>query len=346
MKDSSAPPNGTSLVIYESVLTRERVEMVWPPTDHILVDDLRDALRIPEWVDLSDTMVRQGVAGLWAERRATDPASSSSRPSSARLLGGVAFRLLCPSANSSTSFRRPLKDVDYLVGRRAAKHFVDRLQTMDSWAGTVYLHFLTNGDSQFNALRGGKRYRLHAATPRIAVPEIQSRVTDVFVDDLRFCHRLPVSSDSSSQLTLALPLLLLTKLQFIKQVPRATVQEDAEYRIVQVLDRHTVALGMEDKDVVDVAAAFLDAQDVSLIAAGLVEAIESTRDWGLWRTVSLNLRNVYGVAAVLKERGVDTNTIASISGRMIAAADAMLGSEPRRRPWERKRIWFDEVDDS
>jgi hypothetical protein len=217
---------------------------------------------------------------------------------------------------------------------------------MDSWAGTVYLHFLTNGDSQFNALRGGKRYRLHAATPRIAVPEIQSRVTDVFVDDLRFCHRLPVSSDSSSQLTLALPLLLLTKLQFIKQVPRATVQEDAEYRIVQVLDRHTVALGMEDKDVVDVAAAFLDAQDVSLIAAGLVEAIESTRDWGLWRTVSLNLRNVYGVAAVLKERGVDTNTIASISGRMIAAADAMLGSEPRRRPWERKRIWFDEVDDS
>jgi len=340
-----------SLVVYESPITRERIEMLWPPTDLIEAEELRSALEIPPWVDLSDTTVRQGVVGLWGERRRLEALAlprteaQRSRSSSARLIGGVAFRILCPSANVDGGFRRPLKDVDYLVGPGEGQAFVDSLLRLSRWAGSSYLHFLLAEDRQFNALRGGKRFRVRAVSPSAEGEPVEIRVTDVFVGGLQFCHRLPVGDLGQPGLTVALPELLLTKLQFVKRVPGAVVGLAHAHRVIAQLGRHDVAVGMEEKDILDVAAAFLDVQDVAGLSASLSGAVAATGDWGLWKTVSLNLANTEAVHRVLESRGVARRAGEAIVGRMAAASELMAQREPRRHVWNRSSIWFDEVDD-
>jgi hypothetical protein len=340
-----------SVVVYESPITRERVEMTWPPTDLIESEKLRSALEIPPWVDLSDTMVRQGVVGLWAERRRLEALALSrakahgGRSASARLIGGVAFRILCPSANLDGGFRRPLKDVDYLVGRGDGQAFVDSLLELSAWAGSSYLHFLLAEDRQFNALRSGKRFRVRAVTPSAEGAPVEIRITDIFVGGLQFCHRLPVGNLGQPGLTVALPELLLTKLQFVKRVPHAAVGSAHAHRVMASLGRHDVAVGMEEKDILDVAAAFLDAEDVDGLSAALSGAVAAMADWGLWKTVCLNLSNTDAVHHVLESRGVAGRTGDAIVGRMAVASELMTHKEPRRHVWNRGSIWFDEVDD-
>jgi len=112
----------------------------------------------------------------------------------ARLLGGVAFWLRCPSVRSGP-FARDYADLDFAVGKTASQPFRAILE------GRGYLP-----DKFFNGLHGATRLYYGA-------PDGQWSV-DIVIDELTMSHRL----DLRGQLdgpgpTLSLADLLLTKLQ-------------------------------------------------------------------------------------------------------------------------------------
>jgi hypothetical protein len=121
-------------------------------------------------------------------------------------------------------------------------------------------------DKAFNLLNGNSRLLFH--------DQVHGRQIDVFVGQFEMCHRLPIAErlDRDSP-TLALAELLLTKLQIVQ---------------------------LNDKDIRDICALLVDHS----LGAGDQEMINAPRiaqlcgeDWGLWKTVMLNLDKAREIGA-------------------------------------------------
>jgi hypothetical protein len=110
----------------------------------------------------------------------------------ARLLGGVAVAIRCPTA-SAGPLRRSYHDLDLMVTSRAAYRLGQALEA----AGY-------RGEERFNALHGRSRMMFSGPLGHI----------DVLVGQFVMCHRLEVGARLTiDALTLSLADLLLTKLQ-------------------------------------------------------------------------------------------------------------------------------------
>ncbi len=119
----------------------------------------------------------------------------SRRNIAARLLGGVAIYLRCPSVHADP-LARTYNDIDMAVSQRGQKALSEALAAQ----GFV-------GDRQFNALHGHKR-QLFAK---------EGVELDVFVHQFQQCHTLDLEERMTSDpLTLSLADLLLTKLQVVQ----------------------------------------------------------------------------------------------------------------------------------
>ena len=95
------------------------------------------------------------------------------------------------------------------------------------------------------------------------------RKLDVFVDTFELCHTIPITGGSLSTSTLVpLAELLLTKLQVVELTDKDMLD------IVTLLHQHDV--GARDDDVIN----------------GDFVAALTADDWGLWRTVKLNIDRV------------------------------------------------------
>jgi len=124
---------------------------------------------------------------------------------SARILGGIAIALHCPSSGSE-GLRRPYRDLDLVMDRRAgAKH-----------ADGVLASFGYEPDMPFNALNardGRRRYQSPAG-----------RAVDVFLGKFRMCHDITLEERMSCDApTLPVADLLLTKAQIVEITPRDLV---------------------------------------------------------------------------------------------------------------------------
>ena len=96
---------------------------------------------------------------------------------------------------------------------------------------------------------------------------------DVFYDELEFCHRIPLAGRlERDRPTIPLAELLLSKLQIVK---------------------------LNEKDIVDTILLLLDhelgAGDADVIDAGRIATL-CAAEWGLWRTLTMNLEKVRALA--------------------------------------------------
>ena len=145
---------------------------------------------------------------------------------------------------------------------------------------------------------------------------------DVFFDELEFCHRIPLAGRLGvDRPTIPLAELLLSKLQIVK-----LNEKDVIDTILLLLDHE---LGASDDDVIDVRL-------VARLAA---------EDWGLWRTLTMNLEKVARFAGEYRQLtdGQRARVIRATTG-LKGAIDKIpkpLAWRMRDRIGDRRQWWTD-----
>jgi Uncharacterised nucleotidyltransferase len=170
---------------------------------------------------------------------------------------------------------------------------------------------------EFNALNGNRRL--------VFYDEQNGRKLDVFVEQLELCHTIPITGRLSiDSRTIPLAELLLTKLQVVE-----LTDKDAR-DIVTLLDGHEVA-----------------GHDNDAINADFIARLTAD-DWGLWRTVKLNVDRLHELVPSL---ALDDATRVRALGRLDALWQR-IEDEPKSRKWrmrdrvgDRKR-WYEVPDEA
>jgi hypothetical protein len=146
--------------------------------------------------------------------------------------------------------------------------------------------------------------------------DAHGRQVDVFVSSFRMCHEIPLENRLEvDDDTVPLAELLLTKLQII-QVNEKDIRDT-----VAILSEHEVT----DDD------SGLNGARVAQLCA---------QDWGLWRTITNNLRDVaVHLEAYEVDRGQVARRLEAIQQR-IDVADKSRGWRLRAKVGERKR-WYE-----
>jgi hypothetical protein len=148
---------------------------------------------------------------------------------------------------------------------------------------------------------------------------------DVFFDRLEFCHVIPIDGRlGADRPTVPLAELLLSKLQIVR---------------------------INEKDVADAALLLLDhdlgPSDSEQINVGRIAGLVAD-DWGLWRTLTMNLEKVDGLVGGGEWFAeADRSLILDRARRLKSAIDAApksLGWRMRARVGDRTR-WWTEVDE-
>ena len=118
-----------------------------------------------------------------------------------RLLGGLAFKKLCPSA-SAARYNRENKDID-LIGRREKQREVVKIMETLGYKPR----------EMFNRLSMGKRliyYDFH-----------NKRRVDIFLDEFEMCHKFNFRDSLEDEpLTLPITELVMTKLQVMEKTEK------------------------------------------------------------------------------------------------------------------------------
>jgi len=128
-----------------------------------------------------------------------------------RLLGGLAFKSLCPSANDSHYFREN-KDIDLMGKRENTKEIMKTMETLGYKPRDV-----------FNKLNMGQRLIYYDLGNR--------RRVDIFLDEFVMCHRFNFK-ESILEGTRTLPVtqLVMTKLQVVEKTDKEYLDLLAVFR--------------------------------------------------------------------------------------------------------------------
>jgi hypothetical protein len=225
-----------------------------------------------------------------------------------RVLGSIGVALHCPVARSLL----PAFERTYADIDFAA-------YARDTRAITVALSALGyREDREVSITSEGRRAIFdHPTSPQVHL--------DVFFDGLEFCHRIPLAGRlDGDRPTIPLAELLLSKLQIVK-----INEKDVVDTILLLLD-HELAAG--DADVIDVGR-------IGRLCAD---------DWGLWRTLTLNLEKVRALAESYPQLD------AAQRARAIAQAmdlKAAIDAVPKPLAWRMRdrvgdrRQWWTDVDE-
>jgi hypothetical protein len=236
----------------------------------------------------------------------------------ARLLGGVAFWLRCPSVRSGP-FARDYADLDFAVSKPASQRFRAILE------GRGYLP-----DKFFNGLHGATRLYYGA-------PDGQWSV-DIVIDELTMSHRL----DLRGQLdgpgpTLSPADLLLTKLQ-VWEINRKDLGDAA-----CLLADHGLAAGPSGTSTAGASTAGASAAGASAagpdeISLARVTAVLGT-DWGFCHTAERNLGKVAELAAAEPVPAEPVTGAGHDVAAQVGAIRAAIEAAPKSRSWRmRSRI--------
>lgn len=148
---------------------------------------------------------------------------------------------------------------------------------------------------------------------------------DVFFDRLEFCHVIPLAGRlEADRPTIPLAELLLSKLQIVK---------------------------INRRDLVDAVALLLDGPLATADDAGIdLDRVARlcAAEWGLWRTVSMNLAKVGTIAASLSPLSPNQRTQVA---EAVATLKARIDDEPKPLAWRMRarvgdrRQWWTDVDE-
>jgi hypothetical protein len=146
---------------------------------------------------------------------------------------------------------------------------------------------------------------------------------DVFYDRLEFCHVIPLEGRlDADRPSIPLAELLLSKLQIVR-----LNDKDAIDTVLLLLD-HPLATGRDDEVI-----------DIARIAALTAD------DWGLWRTLSMNLEKVDALASGYPQldAGQRDRVRAAVTGikSAIDAVPKSFGWRMRARVGDRRQWWTD-----
>lgn len=351
--NATTPPVSKRFTLYRD-LNGTIYDVELPLTSHVDPNELRKELGIPDYVDMNYFPMKSAIVTLWAAVNAhrlnelfpkVFEKKLSNKPIPALLFGGAAVKIHCKKANGNSPLAREIKDTDYIVPKKQGMEFYKLLLSMDKAFGTCYKSFATANDRRFNALRFGERYRVttinginNDGAPTIAV-------LDIFCDKIQLRHRVDVTQEferfKENLYTIGLEALILSKAQFIfdapKDVAKELEQHGQEYRILKYpyYDKDRIIIGMEEKDIKDLCAIFLDHE----VGEGS-EAINPKKmrkilekDKGLTLTVTLNLRNLVDRSDLL-ERWLPKSDVAEITDKI----ECLLNNFPKvdkrwNKPW-------------
>jgi hypothetical protein len=320
-------------------LRGERVPIELPLSYRVPVDQVREELGVSPAVDLSDPIVAKAVALMGAARRADPPARLA-------FFGGTAHRLSCPASNAADlGLRHELHDIDVAVLLKEAPSFRRFLAGLGEREGSGLTFFETPGDRIFNSTSDGRRLRWHMVVVQ-QDSEVVLGTLDIVADEFEFCHRFDVREDvalaSSNGWTLSPTHLLLAKGQFIQRIPEADTALVKD-RFLEAFGRHQAVIGPEAKDVRDILALLHDHPLGE--GRGEISPRELTRllrsDWGLWKTIGLNLGMV-GRSPILTSLRPDAR--ARIGDRLRQLQSLIASIAPKRRLAFLGGAWWREVD--
>lgn len=146
-----------------------------------------------------------------------------------RVIGGLAVRAHCPSANHA-SLERAYPDIDLVVSREQSSHLGELMATLGYAPNKV-----------FNTLNGDRRLLYN--------DELHGRQVDIFVGDLDMAHRIPLAGRLHVEpLTVPLAELFLSKAQIVE-----LNQKDVVDLLALLLD-HEVGVGDGETINLDVIA--------------------------------------------------------------------------------------------
>lgn len=325
-------------VLYEEADgTKHEVDL--PLTSKARIQAMADELGLPKYIDLEYLPMQSAVVTIWASVKAPElhslyPEAFEKRISAkaipALLFGGAAVKFHCQHANAKGTLAREINDTDFIVPNAFGSKFLRILLNLDKAFGTRFKFFKTQGDTVFNAMRQGRRYRVRMinSVTETGFPTV-SRV-DVFCDSIDLRHKVEVQEFGNyveNQYTIGLESLILSKCQFIMDAPKDDLpslkEAGQEFRILpyEHYSDDKLVIGMEERDVRDVCAIFLDhpiGQGWEKIDPRKI--LRSMRgfsgvDKKLNLTVSLNLGNVAEKPEVL-ERWLSRSEIAAATDRV------------------------------
>lgn len=344
-------------VLYEDPFRKERIEVKTPVEMKVDIQKLRVEAGIPDYLDTADFQSKKLVAAIWISRHISQIDENIHRkrngaPISTALFGGAAFRLHCPSLNKRhTGLYRSIKDIDILVSKKDGQDFASLLCRADETLGNMFLHRITYSDKQFNLMRAGERYRLTTISDVGHDGVLVPGILEIFADKLTFCHEFVLTDEikqaHENYFTVGIENLILLKTQFIKRIPRSELSSEYEYRVMGDYDKSTALMGMEDKDMRNVAAAVLDHEigkgpdrlNIDKLGVKLLE------DWKLWKTCTMNLTNIYkNLSSVMKKFAVSQEDTSKIHDRLGAILDALNTRFRPKKPFltfSNKQWWQD-----
>jgi hypothetical protein len=333
-----------------------------PLTSNVDPEKLRKDLDIPDYVDLDYFPMKSAMVILWAAMNAPKlhelyprayqkKVSDKSIP--ALLFGGAAIKIHCQSSNGTAPLTRAIKDTDFIVPKKQGINFFKLLLGMENAFGTKYKSFATANDRRFNTWRYGERYRLTTINGITSDGLPMITVLDLFCDQINLRHNVKVKDldlfehYKENLYTIGLEGMLLSKGQFIFDMPKETTEElkqkNQEYRILQYpyFAKDRIIIGMEEKDLKDVAAIFLDHEigkgNEKIDVQVMRRAFEKDKKLAL--TVTLNLRSYLEKPEILA-KWLPRNEASAVAGKV----EALLKEVPKAdgkwdKPW-----WDTEVE--
>ena len=336
-KACSNPTAGTSgkAVLYQEA-DGAKYEVDLPLTSLVDVKKMMSDLGLPSYIDLEYFPMRSAIATIWASQRAHEmrklypkayEKEISNKLIAALLFGGAAMKIHCEHSNGKGALSRSIKDTDFIVPKSQGSSFCKLLLNMAEAFGTQFKFFRTKSDLLFNGMRQGQRYRIrtiNGITPE-GLPTVT--VLDIFCDYIDLRHKIEIKDSFErpryNLYTIGLEYLILSKSQFIMDLPRADIhvlkEHRQEFRVLpyKYYSPDKVVLGMEEKDLKDVCAVFLDHP----IGKGKEEIDKDKmrktldKDKKLALTVTLNLQNMVQRTELL-EKWMKKGEIATVVERM------------------------------
>ena len=333
-----------------------------PLTSNVDPLKLRDNLGLPSYVDLDYFPMKSAMVILWASINAPKlhklyPSAFekkvSDQPIPALLFGGAAIKINCQSANGTGSLTRAIKDTDFILPKKQGMSFYKLLLGMAKAFGTMYTSIATANDRRFNTWRYGDRYRLTTINGITAEGLPMLTVLDLFCDQINLRHNVKVKDlgfferYKENLYTIGLEGMLLSKGQFIFDMPKETAEElkqkNQEHRILQYpyFAKDRIIIGMEEKDLKDVAAIFLDHDlgkgNGKIDTQIMRKAFEKDKKLAL--TVTLNLKNFLDKPEILS-RWLPRNEASAVASKI----EALLKEMPKvDNKWD-KPWWNTEVE--
>lgn len=340
-------------ILYEDV-DGTTFEVELPLTSSIDLEEIMKELGVPSYVDMDYFPMKSAVVSIWAALNAKGlhkrfPQAFEKRVSKrlipVLLFGGAAVKMHCEHANGTGLLSRKIKDTDYIVPKKQGLDFYKLLLSMDKAFGTRYKSFSTKSDRLFNAIRHGERYRIRTieGLTEEGIPIVG--VMDVLCDRINLRHNVEVKEAfkeyRENLYTIGLEYLVLSKVQFIMDFPKRKIEKlkeyEQEFRVLPYphYADDKVVLGMEEKDVKDICAIFLDHsignEKEEIRPERMKRILEKDQKFAL--TATLNLENLVEKSDALK-RWLKKSDVATVTDRI----KTLLKSLPKvdkkwDKPW-------------